>query len=213
MVYKSQLLALQAQVRAYAPGHNVVAGAATSLVVHGIMDNVSRACFDVGARLFAAAAAEHKVRFYGDINGCRAFQIGHDLTLCEGVFTGIVEVDGIHVYDLESLYVRYDARSRGEGSEAIWAGHVSVKIAERLAELAKPLPEKVEPVKPGPTWGELNEAETAYEQRCNRADWYYSYSDDIRVYRAGKECCDRLKLEADDLGGNYALIYKYHSTR
>jgi hypothetical protein len=210
MVYKNQLLALQTQVQAYGPNRSVVAGAATSLVVHGVLDSVARAHFDVSSTLFEAAAAEHKVYFYASINGNRAFQIGHDLTLCEGVRLGVVMVDGIHVYDLETLYVRYDARSRGE---AIWAGHISVKIAERLAELAKPKPEAVAPVKPGPTWGELNEAETAYEQRCSRADWYYSYSDDIRVFRAGKESCEKLKAEAAEQGGNYALIYKYHSTR
>lgn len=59
----------------------------------------------------------------------------------------------------------------------------------------------------------MTEDEQVFEKLCIRADWYYSYSDDINVYRAGKAGCEQLQKEAGQLGGNFALIYKYYSTK
>lgn len=35
-----------------------------------------------------------------------------------------------------------------------------------------------------------------YYDRLDRADWYYDWSDDIRVYRSGEAAFEKLKAEA-----------------
>jgi len=50
----------------------------------------------------------------------------------------------------------------------------------------------------------LEEAQADFVKRVSKADWYYSYSDDLSVYRAGKAECDALKTEGKTLGFNWS---------
>ncbi len=46
-----------------------------------------------------------------------------------------------------------------------------------------------------------------FRQRCVNNDWYYDYSDDNNVWRAGKERTEALKKEAETKGGLYLTYY------
>lgn len=56
------------------------------------------------------------------------------------------------------------------------------------------------PAKPrtfeGAVFRNLENAQEAFFQTCERADWHYDYSDDIHMWRRGKEQMEALKVQA-----------------
>lgn len=215
MIRKNEIIALAQEIQAYAPDCVVVATGTTALILHGVMDATTRAHFHVSSTLFEAIRVARHC-FVAQVDGRRMMQVGHEISVHEGPYLDITSVDGVKVYTLESMRVRYELQGQGTHLGALEARCLAGDIARhqvKLEELASVPADSVVPVKVLPNWGELTEAEQAYEARCDRADWYYSYSDDITVYRAGKASCEELKAEADKLQGNYSLIYKYYSTK
>lgn len=215
MIRKNEIVTLAQEVQAYAPGEVVVAAATTALILHGITDSTTRAHFHVSSTLFEAICAARRC-FVAQVDGRRMLQIGDTIAVHEGPYLDITSIEGVKVYTLEGMRSRYEMQGGSTRPGATEARCLAGDIAQhqvKLAELAAvPVGEAV-PVKVLPSWGALTEAEQAYEKRCDRADWYYSYSDDINVYRAGKAECEELKTEAAKLQGNYSLIYKYYSTK
>lgn len=211
MIYKNDLLALQAQVQQYYPDGKVVLSDESSLLVFGLKDSLVSVTFDVSASLFARAVkATGSSVFIKD--GNKTTRICDLVYLAEGVNLGQVKVDGLLMYNLKSIIARFNYKGSMSGDSSLANRIIAQRLAEYQEEQAKSK-QVVPPATPQPTWGELTEVEQVFEQRCIKADWYYSYSDDIRVYRAGKEVCDSLEKEARANGGNHQLIYRYYSTR
>lgn len=215
MIRKNEIVALAKEVQAYAPNETVVAAGTTALILHGVMEATTHAHFHVSATMFETIrAARHSV--VATVEGRRMIQVGDAVWVHEGPYLDTTFVEGVKVYTLNGLRVRYELQGRGTHRGALEARCLAGDIARhqvKMDELAAVPAGAVVPVKVLPHWGELTEAEQAYEARCVRADWYYSYSDDINVYRAGKASCGDLKAEADKQRGNYSLIYKYYSTK
>jgi len=211
MTYKEQLRALQESLLAEVPDARVVATLGSALVVHGFKASAYPMRLDVSGSLF-----QHLIKKYD----CSIIQNSGDKILLfngayitEGTFSDIVSVDAIKVYSLDGLRTRYEAQSRVGKLGSIAAGYIAADIAAFQAEQAKPKPESVVTEVKGPTWGELDAEELAFEVECKSADWYYSYSDDLSVYRCGKAQCEQLEAVARNKGGNYALIYKHYSSK
>jgi hypothetical protein len=57
----------------------------------------------------------------------------------------------------------------------------------------------------------LGEDLMEYVEKLQRFDWAYSYSDDIKVYRCGKDTHEQLRTVAEDKGGLYQKAYDYYS--
>lgn len=215
MIRKNEIVALAKEVQAYAPNETVVAAGTTALILHGVMEATTHAHFHVSATMFETIrAARHSV--VATMEGRRMIQVGFAVWVHEGPYLDTTHVEGVKVYTLNGLRVRYELQGQGTQPGALEARCLAGDIARhqvKMDELAAAPVGSAVPVKVLPSWGELTEAEQAYEARCVRADWYYSYSDDITVYRAGKESCNLLKAEADREGGKYSQIYKYYSTK
>ncbi|MNP89094.1 hypothetical protein D3C85_14940 [compost metagenome] len=198
MIRKSDLIAIQQQVRAYGLEHSVVFSDETSLIHYGIVESSAVAHVDVSSSLFIKIANDTGNAVTTN-KGRRSLVMNDKVVIHEGTNLGKVMIDGIYVYPIEHIQSR-------------------LKIRGDLRDLSLPKaaePKKAEeaPVKQIPTWDNMTEAEADFEARCKRADWYYSYSDDIRCYRAGKSQCEALQSEAASHGGVYSEIYKYYSTR
>lgn len=63
------------------------------------------------------------------------------------------------------------------------------------------------------TWaeGELTEEERVFEASCQKQNWYYGFSDDLSVYKAGEASDRALLVEKDRIGGNAKAIYEHYS--
>jgi len=206
MFVKAQLLDLQAAIQEFHLDGTVVVSDDTCLLAYGMLDSAVEVHFDVNATLFQAIVAATGITVGGHALH-REAQYSHGVFIHEGVYAGKTKVDELYVYDLENLRVRLERRGR-KNLKACIAAESGAKFQ---AELAAPAP--VAPVPAGPTWGELNEAEQAYELRCQKADWYYGFSDYLPAYKAGKADCEALEAEAKKQGGNYALLYKHYSSK
>lgn len=209
MVNKSQLKELQEFIRSFitdgADGHEVITSDETSLVVYGILDNIEMPCFDVSSAIFAEVAKKwpvdtsNKLNPTSIIDGRVKVRLGRNL--------GITVVDGIYVYDIDSLETRFAFYGRGMSESCTR----SRRFAEELAN--KKDGATCAQVERTTTWGVLDEAEATYEALCKKADWYYSYSDDHSVFKRGRDECAGLEKTANVNGGNYKLIYNYYSNR
>ena len=195
MIRKSNLMAIQNEISDFADGHTVVFNDETSLHAHGVMDTVSTAGVDVSATLFAKIA---KAIGNGILtkNGRRFMYYRHDVTIYEGTNLGKEMVDGLWVYPFKSIKARLE----------IMGDRRDLRLPEVKASVEEVKVEKV--VK---TFDNLTEEQAAFEVRCKTADWYYGYSDDISVYRRGRDQCDDLKVEATKKGGVYLDIYEHYS--
>jgi hypothetical protein len=214
MITKTDLLAMQNQVLAYGPDERIALSDASGLLYHGIVKSAENGHFDVSATLFAAivAATGNHVAL---IDGQRMTRIGDRITISEGTHLDIVKVDGLAMYTTESMRVRYELKGRGVRPFASTHARFAYDLGQLQAKLDNPpAAEPSAPVAPAePDFGVLTEAETAFLERYKRADWYYSYSDDPRVYRAGKAECEALEQESREHGGKYAAIHQHYSNR
>lgn len=197
MIRKHNLIDLQQAIRAFDESANISLSDETALVHYGIVESTSTAHFDVGSRLFnkIAEATGNIVR---NVNGRRELMFSHDVVIHEGPHLGAKLDNGIYVYPIESIQNRF--KYKGDLRDLSLPKPVEKAVLEKPAEVIL-------------DQSNFSEAEIEFAARCKRADWYYSYSDDIRVYRAGKAQCEGLKKEADEKGGVFTTIYKYFSTK
>lgn len=195
MIRKSNLMAIQNEITSFADGHTVVFNDETSLVAHGAMETIATAGVDMSATLFAkiAKAIGNTIQTK---NGRRFMYYRHDVTIYEGTNLGKEMVDGLWVYPFKSIKARLE----------IMGDRRDLRLPEVKAVVEEVKVEKV--VK---TFDNLTEEQAAFEARCKAADWYYDYSDDIRVFRSGRDQCNGLKAEATKKGGVYLDIYEYYS--
>lgn len=208
MFRKNDIARIQKEIQAYDIGGDCIAGDTTCLVVYGINDMTTTISFDVSRSLFDAILSSMNVSCHGTVNQ-RSFHYDHDVIVSEGVYGGEVMVDGIKVYNLAGLHTRFSLKGNTSFPCRILAGSIKELMDNpKVSEVVKP----VTPPTPVKSWGALSAEESLYEEACQKADWYYSYSDDASVYRRGKAECEGLKAKAGQ-GGNYALIYKYYSTK
>lgn len=192
MFYKADLLEIQQELLAKVSGARVVAALETALMIHGLAPVSTVARFDVSSGLY-----HYLIKKYN----CQVFKLGasevieyRGAYLMEGTYSDITQVDGIYVYGLNGLRMRY-------------------AVQGQTIEEAQAQPPEVAVAVNGVNWGDLDTEEAAFEVECKAADWYYSYSDDLGVFKRGREKCDRLKAVAEAKGGKYAQIYRYYSER
>ncbi len=211
MFYKEQIRNLQQTLLEEMSDARFVAALETALAVHGVKDCSALARLDVSSGLFWHLARKYDrvVTKDGNSNYIRH----NDAYIREGTHADIVAVDGIFAYSLDGLKARYELHSQTRELSALASRYIASDIAAFQARQAKPKATPTAAVGAGPAWGELDADEAEFEAQCKRADWYYSYSDDIGVYRRGKAHCDQLKAAADSKGGNYTLIYKHYSSK
>ena len=120
----------------------------------------------------------------------------HDVTIYEGTNLGKEMVDGLWVYPFKSIKARLE----------IMGDRRDIRLPE-----VKTTVEEIKDEKVVKTFDNLTEEQAAFEARCKAADWYYDYSDDIRVFRRGRDQCEALKKEAEVHGGVHLDIYKHYS--
>ncbi|ARV77175.1 hypothetical protein FDI21_gp004 [Pseudomonas phage Noxifer] len=215
MLKKSDLLAMYNEVQAIVPDAKVALADNTALFFHGIVKTANSAIFEVSATLFETAR-QRTGNFVSTDLGVRGLFLRDGLLLLEGVHADIVWQEGVPMYTLEAMRVRYELMGRGEKPFASSHARFAYDIGQLQAKLAEPEPAApvAQPVAHvEPDFGELTEAEAAFRDRCKKADWYYGYSDSLQVFKAGRACCDALKAESVQHGGNYAALYQYYSTR
>lgn len=208
----ADVLAMQTKLAAISPNRDIVATSVTALFVHGVEPECKAMRFDVSASLFAAIVqATGATVTDSKIEGRRA-KVYADTWIQEGTRLGKVFRDGICVYDLEDIKVRYEIQGRsqsyGLADHARAAAHKIQKFQDRQA---MPKPEPVVVVTPDQMG--LDADEQAFADLCAKADWYYSYSDDNDVWRRGRDSCAALKATADGKGGKYTQVYKYYSSK
>lgn len=214
MLTKTDLLAMYNEVQAIVPDAKVALADNTALFFHGIVKTARTATFEVSATLFETAR-QRTGNFVSTDLGVRGLFLRDEILLLEGVHGDIISQDGIPMYTLEAMRVRYELMGRGEKPFASSHARFAYDIGQLQAKLAAPEP--VAPAAPvehvEPDFGVLTEAEEAFRARCKKADWYYGYSDSLQVFKAGRACCDALKAESVQHGGNYAVLYQYYSSR
>jgi len=195
MIRKSNLMAIQNEISNFADGHTVVFNDETSLVAHGALETITTAGIDVSATLFAkiAKAIGNTIQTK---KGRRFMYYRHDVTIYEGTNLGKEMVDGLWVYPFKSIKARLE----------IMGDRRDIRLPE-----VKTVVEEIKDEKVVKTFDNLTEEQAAFEARCKAADWYYDYSDDINVFRRGRDQCNGLKVEATEKGGVYLDIYEYYS--
>ena len=208
MFRKADIARIQKEIQAYDIGEDCIAGDTTCLVVYDINDATTTISFDVSRSLFDAILSAKAVPCQGTVNQ-RSLHYDHDVIVKEGVYGGEVMVDGVKVYNLAGLHTRFRLKGNTSVPCRILADSIrelmdNPKVSVAVKPVAPPTPVK--------SWGVLSAEESLYEVACQKADWYYSFSDDASVYRRGKAECEGLKVKAER-GGNYALIFKYYSTK
>jgi len=195
MIRKHDLLAIQNTLRQYAMEEKVVLNDESSLLFHGCKDSMVAVGFDVSSTMFAIIYNElrHPVFNHG---GQREIKVNDLVIIREGMHLNRECVDGVWVYPFEDIKTR-----------------LKLKGDLRHLELpeVKPRAERVKVEKVVKTFDNLTDEQAAFEARCKAADWYYDYSDDIRVFRRGRDQCEALKKEAEVHGGIHLDIYKYYS--
>lgn len=132
-----------------------------------------------------------------------------------------VVVNGLTTYPLEDVLLRARHQAGNKGSLAKQAETILIRadlIAQLQAAEAATTLEPVVPAFDGKTTKvreydpeTLTKEEKEFEDSCRRADWFYGYSDDIRVYKAGKVHCDSLVATSKRLGGVYLQILKFYN--
>ena len=197
MIRKSNLMAIQNEISNFADGHTVVFNDETSLVAHGALETITTAGVDVSASLFAkiAKAIGNTIQTK---KGRRFMHYRHDVTIYEGTSLGKEMVDGLWVYPFKSIKARLE----------IMGDRRDIRLPE-----VKTTVEEIKDEKVVKTFENLTDDQATFELRCKAADWYYSYSDDLSVYRRGRDQCEALKKEAEVHGGIHLDIYKYYSSK
>lgn len=178
-------------------------------------------------RLEASSTAFHQL---SKQPGAKVYPLGSqkmltlgECVIMEGLRLGNKTVNGIEVCGLDGIKARSEVLARRPGADgwaeacqllAIIEHHESQQKAdeERTARLEQ-VREAAKAVKEASRPKAVTEDEQAFEARLRGADWYYSYSDSLAVYKSGKERCEALQREASEKGGNYVALYNWYSAK
>lgn len=205
-------------LKALVGDNTVVASARAALVVHGVIDVCNMASFDVSATAFAIIAAEYKQPVL-TVGGIRRTMLERGgVIIFEGTYIDTVPVNDIVTYKLEGMKCRSDAWGRPGSSHNDKELHRSLTIAieqhqeKQVHAEARAATAALKDAPKVKRWNdsELTDDERKFEEACLAHDWYYSYSDDIIVWRNGN--AKQLEIEADlkRVGGNAHAIFQFY---
>lgn len=208
----ADVLAMQTKLSAISPSRDIVATSLTALFVHGVDTELHCLRFDVSASLFAAIVKATGATVVDRKEEGRVAKVDVDTWIHEGTRLSKEFRNDICVYPLEDIKIRYEVQ--GRSNDYGLADHsraFAQKIQAFQDKAAMPKPEPVVVVTPDQMG--LDADEQAFADLCAKADWYYGYSDDIDVWRRGRDSCAALKATADGKGGKYTQVYKYYSSK
>lgn len=197
MIRKNDLLALQNSIRQYNLEEKVVLNDESSLLFHGCKDSMMAVGFDVSSTIFETIYRELRHPLFKQ-GGQREMKVNDLVIVREGMHVNRQCVDGVWVYPFEDIKTRLKLKGDLRHLELpeVKAREERVKVEEVVK-----------------TFENLTDDQATFELRCKAADWYYSYSDDLSVYRRGRDQCEALKKEAEVHGGIHLDIYKYYSSK
>lgn len=208
------------------PDGTLVVGGFTALVVHGYMASTASVSLDVSSRAFRDLAEGLSTANVQRVNGTRWCSPIPDVYVREGIQLGDVLVGGIRTYSIAGIKARAELLATRPGHLGWGDACVTLSVIqahERKVEKAaeRRAAEEETRLKVATNRQEIEEGflKGADQQlvefidRCKRADWYYSYSDDLTAYRRGKEVCTELEATARTKGGVYKEVYAHYSTR
>lgn len=167
---------------------DIVLGDDASLIVHGILPSSTSITVHVSSTIFHHLLS--KVRNYQIFNVAnrRYIQYRDNVVVAEGLPIAAELKYGMRVSTLRSISER-----------------LKMKGDERWRDI----PETAQASEERP----LSPEEEAFNERLKKADWYYDYSDDIRVWRAGVQQIAALRAEAEEKGGRFLELYRHHANK
>lgn len=167
---------------------DIVLGDDASLIAHGILPSSTSITVHVSSTIFHHLLS--KVRNYQIFNVAnrRYIQYRDNIVVAEGLPIAAELKYGVRVSTLRSISER-----------------LKMKGDERWRDI----PETAQASEERP----LSPEEEAFNERLKKADWYYDYSDDIRVWRAGVQQIAALRAEAEEKGGRFLELYRHHANK
>lgn len=204
----------------------IVVSGFTALVVHGCMNRTVSISLDVSSHSFRDLTEGLPPAKIQKVSGAMMCSPRRDVYIREGINLGEALVNGVRTYSLTSIKDRAELLASRPGHTG-WSDACSMlssiqhherEVEEAASRKAAEEAARLKVVTDRQTAEErfLKDADPeliGYVDRCKRADWYYSYSDDIAAYRLGKEVCTKLEAEARTKGGMYLEVYRHYSSK
>ena len=218
MIYVNDVKKIAARLKEISGSDNVVCNDKTSLLVQGFYPSIIGAGFMVPLSVYSVLIDAGVAK---EICTHKAVVHLPELTGFEIVIEAGLRMAGLDVNDVKvtpvdnirsrALVIAGDIKNKGWSTAKAMLSMIDSVQAERKAALERDLERKLT-LK---SWlpDSLTPEQQSYEDRCKSADWYYGYSDDLSIYKAGKAVCEELERIAANNGGTYKIIYEYYSKR
>lgn len=223
MIYVNDVKKIVDRLKEISGSDNVVCNDKTSLLVQGFYPCIIGAGFMVPLSVYSAlidAGVAKEICTHKAVVHLPELT-GFEIVIEAGLRMVSVEVDGVKVTPVDhirsrALVIAGDIKNKGWSTAKVMLSMIDSVQAERKAALERDLERKLALEKKQlKSWlpDSLTPEQRSYEDRCKSADWYYGYSDDLSVYKAGKAVCEELEQIAASNGGAYRAIYDYYSKR